>query len=301
MSVSATSTAMKSVIGILLSIALFFSSGVKVPVLDETADAYFKDSISKAGVSYGVCRIINATVSIIKESSVELEPAGVGLSLAVGQAVDPINDMVERLSNVVVMSITSLGVQELTYEISQTVAPQLLSIFLLLISVLVWCKKQRVVKLQRITMSVIIIIFITRFCLPISSLVNDFLQENFFQQKIAEANTQLAHGTADLEKLKDVSLPKYNGIMETIENSASYLKQKTLDYKNAITTTIENRDMIVENLLKLTLLYVGIFVIQVLIIPLLVFWLFMKIVNSIFLSTAIENRAPVPQGNKSEM
>ncbi len=98
-------TAIKSIIGILLSIILFFSSGVQIPVLDSTADSYFKDSITKAGVSYGVCRVINATVSVIQESSVQLEPAGIGLSLAVGQIIDPINDMAERLSNVLVKTL----------------------------------------------------------------------------------------------------------------------------------------------------------------------------------------------------
>ncbi len=275
-------TAIKSIIGILLSVLLFFSSGMHLPILDSTADSYFKDSISKAGVSYGVCRIINATVSIIKESSVELEPAGVGLSLAVGQAVDPINDMVERLSNVLVMSITSLGVQELTYEISVTLAPQILAFFLFALSILIWFKNDRVFRLQKITMGMIIVVSIARFCLPVSSIANEFLQDNFFEQKIKEANVELARGTADLDKLKDVSLPKYVGILETIENSASYLKQKSIDYKNAITITIENRDVIVENLLKLTFLYLGIFVIQVLLLPLCVFWFLVKIINSLF-------------------
>ncbi len=283
-------TAIKSIIGILLSIILFFSSGVQVPVIDSSADTYFRDSITKAGVSYGVCRIINATVSIIKESSLELEPAGIGLSLAVGQAVDPINDMVERLSDVLVMAITSLGVQELTYEISVTLAPQILAVFLFILSVLVWFHGDRVFKVQRIVMSVLIIIFIARFCLPVSSLVNGYIQEHFFEQKIIEANNELTRGMSDLDNIDDISLPESDGIIETIENSATYLKQKTIEYKRAIAITIENRDMIVENLLKLTFLYVGVFVIQVLVLPLLIFWLLVRLVNSLFLSSAISNK-----------
>ena len=138
MILTTSKTAIKSIIGILLSIVLFFSSGVQIPYIDSTADTYFKDSITKAGVSYGVARIINATVSVVQESEVQLEPAGIGMSLAIGQIVDPINDMVERLSNVLVMSIASLGVQELAYEISITVVPQILAVFLLILSVLVW-------------------------------------------------------------------------------------------------------------------------------------------------------------------
>ncbi len=286
-------TAVKSILGILLSIALFFSSGIQIPVIDSTAETYFRDSITKAGVSYGVCRVINATVSVIKESSVELEPAGIGLSLAVGQIVDPINDMVERVSNVLVMSITSLGVQELAYEISLTVVPLIVAVLLLILSILVWFRNERILKLQRIVLNVLVIASIARFCLPLSSLANEFLQETFFEDKIVEANTKLADGTADLNKLKDVHVPKYEGVLGTIENSASYLKQKSIDFKKAIAVTIENKTIIVENLLQLTFLYLGIFIIQVLVLPLMTFWFLMRLVNSLFISTTVTTMGPL--------
>ena len=286
-------TAVKSILGILLSIALFFSSGIQIPVIDSTAETYFRDSITKAGVSYGVCRIINATVSVIKESSVELEPAGIGLSLAVGQIVDPINDMVERVSNVLVMSITSLGVQELAYEISLTVVPLIVAVLLLILSILVWFRNERILKLQRIVLNVLVIASIARFCLPLSSMANEFLQETFFEDKIVEANTKLADGTADLNKLKDVHVPKYEGVIGTIENSASYLKQKSIDFKKAIAVTIENKTIIVENLLQLTFLYLGIFIIQVLVLPLMTFWFLMRLVNSLFISTTVTTMGPL--------
>jgi hypothetical protein len=209
------------------------------------------------------------------------------LSLAVGQIVDPINDMVERLSNVLVMSITSLGVQELVYEISITLVPSIMAVFLLILSVLVWLQNERLIKIQRLLLHALVIAAIARFCLPVSSIANQFLQEHFFEDKIVAANAELARGTADLDELNDVHLPKYDGIMGTIENSASYLKQKTIDFKRAIEITIENNGLIIENLLRLTFLYLGIFVIQVLVLPLLIFWFMMKIVNALFISAAM--------------
>jgi hypothetical protein len=277
----------KSLTGIVLSIVLFFSSGLQIPVLDSTADSYFQNSITKAGISYGVCRVINATVSVIKESSLELEPAGIGLSLAIGQIVDPINDMVERLSNVLVMSITSLGVQELAYEISITLVPPILAVFLFILSILVWFKSERVLKLQRVLMGALIAASIARFCLPLSSMANEFLQRTFFDDKIIEANDKLTSSTADLDTLKEVQLPKYDGVIGTIENSASYLKEKSMNFKRAIKITIDNKGIIIENLLKLTFLYFGIFMIQVVILPLLIFWLLVKIVNALFISTTM--------------
>jgi hypothetical protein len=280
-------TATKSLTGILLSLIIFSFSGVHLPVLDATTDSYFKESITKAGVSYGVCRIINATVSVIKESSLEVEPAGIGLSLAIGQIVDPINDMVERLSDVLVMSITSLGVQELLYEISVTLVPSIMAVVLLLLSLLVWLENDRLVKVQKILINVLVIASIARFCLPVSSIANQFLQDHFFEDKIVKANAELARGTVDLGQLNDVHLPKYDGIIGTIENGTSYLKQKTIDFKRAIEITIENNGLIIENLLRLTFLYLGVFVIQVLVLPLLIFWFMMKIVNVLFISAAV--------------
>lgn len=280
-------TAIKSIIGVLLSIVLFFSSGVQIPVLDSTADSYFKDSITKAGVSYGVCRVINATVSVIQESSVQLEPAGIGLSLAVGQIVDPINDMAERLSNVLVMSIASLGVQEIAYEISITVVPQILAFFLLIVSFLVWFKNDRVFRLQKIMIAVLVIASIARFCLPISSMANEFLQEAFFDDKIIDANEKLTASTSELQTIEEIELPKVEGVLGTIGNSASYLKEKSIEFKNTIQVIIENKTEIIENLLRLTFLYLGIFIIQVLVLPLLIFWLLMKIVNSLFITTTM--------------
>lgn len=278
---------MKSALGIVLSILLFFASGAQIPVLDSVADNYFKDSITKAGVSYGVCRLINGTVSVIQQSSVQLEPAGIGMSLAVGQIVDPINDMVERLSDVLVLSITSLGIQELAYEISITLAPPILASFLFVLSVLVWFNGQKFAALQKVVLNMLLIVSIARCCLPLSSAANDFLQAHFFEERIIEANAKLAAGTADLDKLKDVDLPEYDGMLKTIETSASYIKHKSVEFKNAVKITIENTSLIIENLLKLTFLYLGVFMIQILILPIVIFWFLMRLVNALFLSNVI--------------
>ncbi|MFC1819757.1 hypothetical protein ACFLZG_01545 [Thermodesulfobacteriota bacterium] len=266
----------------MIAILLFFSSGLKLPVLDTITDAYFREAITKAGVAYATCRVINASVSIIKDSNLQLEPAGVGVSLAVGQALDPIDDMTERLSDVLVTAITSLGVQKLAYEISISLAPPILSVFLFALSILVWFENERLTSFQKIISRFILLIIIARFFLPISSVADNYLQKHFFADQISDANKELAVGSAELDKLKDFSLPEIDGLLGTIENSASFLKQKTTEFKNALVSTVTNTGDIIENLLKLTFLYVGIFLIQVVILPLLSFWFLVKTANALF-------------------
>ncbi|MHC4756470.1 MAG: hypothetical protein ACYTBP_15155, partial [Planctomycetota bacterium] len=272
----------RSSIGVMIAILLFFFSGLKLPILDTMTDAYFREAITKAGVAYATCRVINASVSIVKDSSLQLEPAGVGVSLAVGQALDPIDDMTERLSDVLVTAITSLGVQKLAYEISVSLAPPILSIFLFALSILLWFENERLTSFRKTITRFILLIVIARFFLPISSVADEYLHKHFFADQISNANKELAVGSAELDKLKDFSLPEMDGVLGTIENSASFLKRKSTEFNNALVATVTNAGDIIENLLKLTFLYVGIFLIQVIILPLLSFFFLVKIINALF-------------------
>jgi hypothetical protein len=271
-----------SSIGIVIAILLFFSSDLKIPVMDSMTNEYFTKAITKAGLAYATCRVINASVSIVKDSSLQLEPAGVGVSLAVGQALDPIDDMTERLSDVLVTAIASLGVQKIAYEISVSVAPRVLSIFVFALAILVWFEHQRINFFQRTVTWFIFLIISARFCLPISSVIDDYLNRHFFDNQISETNQRLAIASSELNKLKEFSLPEVDGILGTIENSASFIKQKSAEFRNALTVTVSNAGDIIENLLELTFLYVGIFLIQVVILPLLSFLFLVKMANTLF-------------------
>jgi len=266
-----------SALGIMVAILLFLTPGLKIPVIDEATESYFRAAISKGGISYGACRIINASVSVIKESSLHLEPAGVGLSLAVGQALDPIDDMTERLSDILVTAITSLGVQKLAYEIGISLAPPILGIFLFFLAVLIWFNNIRLVFLHKTVTRFALIIIIARFFLPLSSVANDFINTTFFSPRIEEVNKKLVLQSNELDKLKNFSLPE-TGILGT----ASFLREKSGDFKKALAAVANNMGGLIENLLQLTFLYVGILLIQVVLLPLLTFFFLVKIVNALF-------------------
>ena len=282
MKITKKQKAIRSFVGVVIAILLFFCFGLRLPVLDTKTDAYFREAITKAGVAYATCRVINASVSIVKDSTLQLEPAGVGVSLAVGQALDPIDDMTERLSDVLVAAITSLGVQKLAYEISVSLAPPILSIFLFVLSVLLWFENDRLKSFQKTMMRFAVLIVIVRLFLPMSSMANNFVNRHFFVDQVSDTNKNLAVGFAGFDKLKDFSLPEIEGFLGTIKNSTSFLKQKSMEFKNALVTTGSNMGDIIENLLKLTFLYVGVFLIQVIILPLLSFWFLVKIINALF-------------------
>lgn len=269
--------ALLSAAGILAAALLFLSPALRLPLLDDAADAYFQAAITKGGLSYATCRVINASVSIIEESSLHLEPAGVGVSLAVGQALDPIDDLTERVSDVLVTAVTSLGVQKLAYEIGISLAPPALAVLLALLSLLVWFGNARVNMVQKTFTRFALLLVVARFCLPVSSLVNTVVYDRFFAERIEQVGSNLAAGSAGFDKLKDFSLPEYS-----IFATASLLRQKSAELRDALTEVGENVGDLTANLLQLAFLYLGIFVIQVLVLPLLSFFLLAKTLNALF-------------------
>jgi hypothetical protein len=116
-----------------------------------------------------------------------------------------------------------------------------------------------------------------------AALANGYLDAHYFAQEIESARTALALGSSALEKLSEVNLPEVDGVRGTLRNSTAFLQTKATEFRDALVYTVDNIGSIVDNLLKLTFLYVGIFVIQVLLLPLGVFWLLAKTAGALYL------------------
>jgi len=274
----------ESIIIGLAAIFLFFAPGLRISYLDNASDAYFREAIAKAGIAYAQCRLVNASISIVKDSDFDLEPMGIGVSLAVGQVLDPIDDMTERVSDVLVTAITALGVEKLAYEICVAVVPQIAALLLLILSLIVWFKNERFANVQKALARFLVLMLFARLALPVSALANTYLHEHFFAQNIADANKALAAGSAELDKLKEISFPEVDGTLGTIKNSAAFIQRKSVELKDALIATVSNSGNIIENLLRLTLLYVGVFLIQVIALPIMTFWLLVKLANSLMVT-----------------
>lgn len=272
----------KPVLLVVIALTLLMLPGLKLPYLDSSTSTYFTDSITKAGVAYGVCRGVNATVSVIKESQIQIEPAGLGISLAAGQVLDPLDDMTERASDILITAIVSLGIQKIAYDICVAFAPPLIGVCMLLGLLASLSRHEKAARLGKIMVRLIVVIAVARLCLPASSIVNDYLSEHFFAPQITEAREQLAISSPELDKLKDMQMPKADGVVETVKNGFDFVTTKTAELGAALKSIARNMGGMVSNLLKLSSLYVAIFIVQVILLPLAAFWLLTRVANALF-------------------
>jgi len=272
----------KPIILIATATALFLIPGLKLPYLDKKADAYFSDAMTKAGVAYGVCRTVNASVSIIKESQIQIEPVGIGVSIAAGQVLDPLDDMTERASDILVTAIVSLGIQKIIYELCVLFAPALVAIAIISFIIASLFQGVRAKAIRGIILNSIILIAVARLCLPTSSIVSSYLNDHYFSPEISKAKDELAMSSPEMERLKDMRLPEFDGVVGAIQNGFRFVGTKTSDLGAALKSMILNMGSMVQNLLKISYLYVALFIIQVILLPIGAFWLLTRIANALF-------------------
>jgi len=99
-----------------LSLAMVLSS---VTSVDQYARADLQDLFHRALVTFALARTLNGLISTVQGTEIALEPAGVGVTLTPGQILDPVNDLVERFSWIMLGASISLGVQQVLLDVGQ--------------------------------------------------------------------------------------------------------------------------------------------------------------------------------------
>ncbi len=275
----------KTLFSILLLLVVVLSLSESFDVKSsEQLDAAFKRSL----VTFALARGLNGLVSVVQGTEVSLAPAGVGVNFAVGEIVDPINDMVERFSWVMLMSSVSLGAQEMMLHLGKT--PFFKAVFALsalLFLLLYWKPRFRVDKWYDWSLKVVLLLAVLRFSIPLLVMSNTFVYEQVLAEKY-QRSSEVVFETS--EEMK--------GMIEEVKSDQQRTKEKaaqtpwyTLDslninkqyeaYKERLEKMtdrfIDRFNTAMESIIAL----ITIFIINSVIIPLIVLWLFVYGMGSI--------------------
>lgn len=263
---------------ILLTGAAFYGASlVKLPVIDEQADRYFSEAIHSSTLAYATIRGVNAVVSVLKESRLELSPTGVGVSLAAGQILDPIDDMTERLSTVVVSAIVSIGIQKIGYEVGKAVSLQLVALLLIITLPLIWMNGAGSNLMLQWLIKGSLLLLLLRFMLPLSAILSDALYESTLRPNIEIAVEQLSVVSSGYEELSSFEPKGDEGFFSSLGGAAA---DKVGEIKEAFARTVDQAENIIGSLVDLATAYAALFVVQVLLLPLAMLWLLWATLNS---------------------
>lgn len=271
-----------SILVVTITLAVIVVADKQIPLVDSLSDTYFKETTTQAALAYATVRGVNGVVSVLKESQVELSPAGIGVSIAAGQILDPIDDMTERLSTVIVTALVSLGLQKLITEIGAAVPGHYAALVVLFLLIPIWLPSPNKDRYLAVLLKIYFLLLILRLIMPVSALISDSLYKNLLKAEIIQAEQQLASifpGHDQLQNFNDFT------DSDSISSFSAAARDRLEQTKSLFSKISENVETIIEALLQLTTMYVSLFILQVIMIPVALLWLMVLLVNRLLKST----------------
>ncbi len=98
------------VLGLLLALVWFRP-------LDSVAEQYTESGLKRAFATFAAARAMNAALSVLQSASVNFQ-IGAGASLQLGAVLDPLDDLVEQFSALMLAATLSFATQRLLIEVS---------------------------------------------------------------------------------------------------------------------------------------------------------------------------------------
>ena len=234
----------------------------------EDVDAGLKRTL----IVFASARTLNAVVSVIQGTDLSIEPGGVGFKFSPGQALDPINDMIEKFSNLMLAASVSYGIQHILLSIG---AHWLMSVVLTSAAILwgafffirpaipVWATK------------LLVITIVLRFAVPTITMGNEVIYQSFLAKDYSTSQKLIETSAVDAMKITPQSaLPGNTNVWE---------KMKSLNSQDFnVAAKIEGLSKAAEQWPEQIIRLMVVFLLQTLIMPLAFLWGLLALVKSFF-------------------
>jgi len=254
------------------------------PVVDDRAATDYEQLFQRAFVTFALARTINGVISVLQGTEIALQPAGVGVTLTPGEILDPVNDLVERFSWIMMGATISLGVQNVLLDISAWwVIQVLVSALAAWLLIRLWYPGQGAQMNRILFRRVFPLLLFIRFAVPVMLIANDLLYQQFLEQRYEQSTEIVSDAGRELEQIQaEVKTQSQQGDEETgMLDSIARAWSNTVDTMDLSgrLQRIRNRAAdVIEHLIQLSV----VFVLQTAILPVAFLWLFTQVIKRFF-------------------
>ncbi len=252
-------------------------------VFDEIGMKYTDESFNRALATFGVARGLNAVISVAQGTEIAIEPAGIGVTLTPGQMLDPINDLIERFSWVILASATALGIQGFLLTIfSSGLFSFLVSLTVLGALLLIWRRRPVSDALRNSIYRITVLLLILRFLIPVMAIASEGLYLFFLEPDYMVSNTQLEETKETINQINNQSRSESRKPSEL-----SWFERLGKDFKSVLGSIQVEQHMdslqnAVENLTEHTIKLIVVFIFQTILFPLFFLWMALKLFQWVF-------------------
>jgi hypothetical protein len=253
--------------------------------VDEYAENDLDSLFRRALVTFALARTLNGVISAVQGTEVALQPAGVGVTLTPGQILDPVNDLVERFSWIMLGAVISLGIQQVLLEVGHW---WVLRVLVALVSVAwlgarLWRRKQFMTQSSAfesfLFYTLLITVFI-RFAVPLALIANEGVYKLFLESRYLESSIELETAGDALERVRVSEIEGVDTGPDSGEvslfgrffNSA----KDSLDFEDRLLAIKERTSELIGHLVQLSV----VFILQTGIFPIVFLWLLLTLART---------------------
>lgn len=261
-------------------------------VAENIGQEYSDDALKRALVTFAVARTLNGAISVAQGTELALEPGGIGVVLSIGQILDPINDLVERFSAVMLVAASSIGLQNILLRITAWwgVTAAVIAASLYAMAVL-WWPRMRNSQRENTAIRLLLALIFVRFAMPLLVIGTALIFDAFLAGEQDAATQALRETQAQVERLDEEPVrPETEASpaqdQSFIDRSAAKLKEyldsaseslETMDPQERLDQLRERASQAAADIINL----IAIFIFQTVLLPLAFLWLFVQGLKSI--------------------
>lgn len=254
------------VAGLLLLASL---AALLLPSMDGYAESQVEAGIKRALVAFAMARALNGVISVAQSTELAVEPAGIGVALNPGEILDPVNDLVEQFSTVMLFAAASLGLQRIMVGISAW-HPLQLALCALMLAWLV-ASFLEVPRVQRLLRGFALLAMLLRFAVPVSAVMSEAAYNLFLAPEYEESRAAIAQVRDELVLQTEAAKPKLPADASLAERAQAWFSDKAevFDVDKQLARLEATATSVTTHVINL----IAVFTIQTIVMPLLLMWL----------------------------
>lgn len=273
----ATWTNRQRLLAVLLILTVVLST---VTSVDRLAEDNYEALFQRALVTFALARTLNGVISALQGTEVALQPAGVGVTLTPGEILDPVNDLIERFSWIMLGATLSLGIQQVLLDVGQW------WLLRLLVAVAglawLWARVSRAApaSTEQTLLRVFVIVLFLRFAVPLALIANEYLYGIFLEPRYTESTQAIETAGAEFERIgttTEETETELAGLMESLGRALDNTRE-TLDLRRKVAYIKERAGDVIEHLIQISV----VFILQTGVLPIAFLWLFLQLLKQLF-------------------
>lgn len=181
---------------------------IQFGTLDRLGHEYTEAGFKRALVVFALSRGLNGIISVAQGTEVAIEPVGIGLNFKPGEILDPVNDLVERFSWVMLASSTSFGIQRVLLDAmaSSWLTYITLGAVASLLWVL-WWPTHSLIGTRRFLCRIALVLLVLRFSVALMAIGSESFYRAFLAPQYSESQTQLEQAATHIGEVNSEIQP----------------------------------------------------------------------------------------------